>query len=375
MSQIKLIDSGVIYRNPNPGYEYHFACQSHLIQLSQQELLCSFQRGQALYSLDAVMMQARSVDGGKNWQAEGLIHDPAIDDSPYSYHGPFLSRVPDGSLVITAIRWNRSDPFHPLFNVKTGGIFQSETLLYRSSDNGFNWSGPEIIEVPDGMVITPSGGVVVLSNGYWFLSFDQWHDYHDPGPYRPRTVGLFSSDEGRTWGDPIVFGNGEALGKGHWHGRIIRRRDNSLFTMFWTADNQSGKNLTLLSSNGSPDGFQWTDPEPTNIPGQTNWVADLGDGKMVMIYTVREMQPPGFFAVFSEDNGKSWNLDHQVNLWDATGRDKIGSNAPESYPRSHDTISFGAPTATVLEEGDVFATFWCTEVSVTQIRYVRLRVV
>ena len=88
MTSIRLVDQGVVYRNTNPGYEFHFACHSHLVQLTPQELLCTFQRGQALYSLDSVMMQARSTDGGRTWQSEGLIHDSTGDDRAYSYHAP-----------------------------------------------------------------------------------------------------------------------------------------------------------------------------------------------------------------------------------------------------------------------------------------------
>jgi hypothetical protein len=94
---------------------------------------------------------------------------------------------------------------------------------------------------------------------------------------------------------------------------------------------------------------------------------------MIAIYTVRKTKPPGFYVTSSEDGGRTWNLDEQLLVWDATGRDKIGVHAPQSYPRSHDTIAYGAPTATVLENGDVFCSFWCTELSVTQIRYARVR--
>ena len=132
MTRIRLVDQGVIYRNPNPGYEFHFACHSQLVQLTPQELLCTFQRGQALYSLDSVMMQARSTDGGRTWQSEGLIHDSTGDDRAYSYHAPVSCRLPDGSLVMTAQRWDRSDPTHPVFNEQTGGILPADTLLYRS---------------------------------------------------------------------------------------------------------------------------------------------------------------------------------------------------------------------------------------------------
>ena len=374
MPQIEMVDTGVIYRTPNPGYDYYFACHSHAVQLSGQELLCVFQRGRALYSTDSVMVQARSVDGGKTWRDEGVIHSPAGDDCPYSYHGPFLSLLPDGSLIMTASRWGRSDPDHPLFNEQTGGIVPPEILIYRSSNGGANWSGPQVLEKLPGWILTPSCPIVPLAGGSLFFVFDQWHAYEEPGPYRPRTVGLFSSDNGQSWGDPVIFAEYDGSGIGHWHGRVIRLRDDRLFTLFWTAEMGTGGAQPLHYCIGSPDGRRWSKPEPTNIPGQTNWVADLGDGRMAVIYTVRETDPPGFFAACSEDGGRHWDLDHQVQVWDATGRDKIGVDASDSYPRSHDTISYGAPTSLMLEDGNIFTTFWCTEVSVTQIRYARLRV-
>jgi len=108
MSKLELIDSGCVYRNPNPGYEYMFACHSHHVQLSPSEILCVYQRGQALYSVDSVMAMTRSVDGGKTWSDEGLIHDPAGDDHVSSYHGPKITRMSDGTLVIIAMRIDRS---------------------------------------------------------------------------------------------------------------------------------------------------------------------------------------------------------------------------------------------------------------------------
>ena len=133
------------------------------------------------------------------------------------------------------------------------------------------------------------------------------------------------------------------------------------------------KALPLHYCIGDPTGRKWSKPEPTNIHGQTNWPVDLGNGRMVAVYTVRETNPPGFFATFSEDGGKTWNLDKQLHIWDATGRDKIGTNAPDDYPRSHDTIAFGAPMASLASNGDVLVTFWATELSMTHIRHARLR--
>ena len=76
MASLNLIDSCIVYINPEPGYEYQFACHSHVVPLGGDDLLWTFQRGQALYSRDSVLVPSRSTDGGRNWAAETLIHDP-----------------------------------------------------------------------------------------------------------------------------------------------------------------------------------------------------------------------------------------------------------------------------------------------------------
>src|ERR1041385_2743026 len=114
MTKLELLDSGVIYHNPNPGYQYTFACHSHVVQISPQELICAYQRGQALYSVDSVLARARSTDGGKTWVEEPLLHDPVDDDRPYFSPGPFLTPLADGSLLTAPMRIDRSDPNKPL---------------------------------------------------------------------------------------------------------------------------------------------------------------------------------------------------------------------------------------------------------------------
>ena len=132
--------------------------------------------------------------------------------------------------------------------------------------------------------------------------------------------------------------------------------------------------LPLHRCFGSANGLNWSTPEATNIPGQTNGVVDLGDGRMVAIYTSRASDLPGFRICLSMDWGLTWDIDNQLVVWDATGRERLGVDAPESYPRSHDTIAYGAPTANLLPDGNILVTFWCTEMSLTHIRYALLRV-
>jgi hypothetical protein len=118
----------------------------------------------------------------------------------------------------------------------------------------------------------------------------------------------------------------------------------------------------------------WSEPVATNLPGQTSAVVELNDGRLCIVYTDREAAQPGIMAALSEDGGKTWDLDSQLRLWDATGRDRLGVVSLDTYPRSHDTIAFGAPEARAMANGDVYAAWWCMEAAIVHVRWARLRV-
>ena len=375
MSKLELVSSGPIFRNPDPGYVHITSLFSHMVAIGEQEILCTYNRGQGMYATDLTFWQARSFDGGRSWAEHEQITDHAKDDRPYSYHSPFITRMRDGELIIIAFRVDRTDPTRPIFNEKSGGLTELEVILQRSSDNGHTWQPPEFVAVPDGMVITPSSSIVELANGRWFLAHDQWHAFDDPGPYKPRTVGFFSDDRGRSWHSPISFADGAATGHGFWHGRVMSLTDDRLFALFWSADMANGMAaMPLHRIFGRSDGLEWSQPEATNIPGQTNGVVDLGEGRFAAVYTTRAEDEPGFRVCLSADWGLTWDLANQVDIWDARGRERLGVDAPEAYPRSHDTIAYGAPNAILLANGDILVSFWCTEMSITHIRYALLRV-
>lgn len=375
MLQIEVVSEGPVYRNPNPGYRHDLACFSNVVQLSGGELFCAYNRGSAIYATDLAFYAARSTDGGLTWPEQSCIHESSTDELPYSWHDPMLGVLNSGTLVITAFRVDRSDPDRPIFNDETGGICEFELVLLRSSDDGRTWSRPQQMTIPDGLVLTPSSGVIELENGRWFLPCDRWHAFDSEQPYRPQVVGLFSDDHGATWTDQVVIADVNSQNQGFWHGQVFRMVDGRLFTMFWTALlNENLDSQGLYRCMGTSDGTEWSEPEPTDIPGQTNHAVDLGEGRMLDLYTRRDGSRPGFYAVLSANEGQTWDLDNQLCVWDASGRDKLGVDASDTYPRSHDTIAFGAPRAICLSDGDALATYWCTEMSVTHVRCARLRV-
>lgn len=378
MAKLEITDSGILYINPDPAHYHVFASHPHPLQLSEQEYLCTYQRGAGLYSTDMNVSLLRSQDGGVTWADEGPLHETVGDDRPYSYHDGMITRMRDGTIVVLVLRADRSDPSRTFFS-DTGGLIDNAPVLLFSNDEGHTWTRPLPMNLPEGLVATPANPVVELEDGTWMATFDQWHAHGDHTPYKPRMLALFSGDRGRSWGDMVVIADGGSEGKGYWHGKTLRLADGRLYTLFWAADmtdpEQGPVSLAIHHAFTDKTGRRWDQPTATNLPGQTNYTAELPDGKLCAIYTLRESKQPGFMVALSDDAGASWDLDNQVRVWDATGWEQIGISSPDKYPRSHDTIAFGAPTIMTTLEGDLYASWWCTYASLTHPRWARLKVI
>lgn len=378
MARLRVVDTGVLYVNPDPAHEHVFASHPHPLQLSDQEFICTCQRGSALYATDAQIVLLRSGNGGVTWTEEGPLHDRSGDDRAYSYHDGFVSRLADESIVVLAFRADRSTGRTPMFS-PSGGLIACEPVRFDSRDGGRTWSRPRVVRVPPGIVATPAGPVMALADGRWLATFDQWPRYDDPEPYRPRMLALVSDDDGQSWSGPTVIADGRADGKGFWHGKTIRLASGRLYTTFWAADltnrDAGPVDLPLHYAFADRAARAWSTPAPTAIPAQTHWLADLGDDRLAMIYTWRTAAQPGVMALLAEDGGLTWDVDQQVRLWDATGWTHIGVNTSDRYPHSHDTIAFGAPTLLATSDGGLYAAWWCTYASLTHLRWARRRVV
>jgi hypothetical protein len=376
MSRLHIVDSGILYINPDPAYYHVAAFFPSVVQLSEQEFICVYQRGDGMYAANCNIARLRTLDGGVTWTDEGYLYDKSRDDRPYSYHATFTARMSDGTLVVCPFRADRSNPQQPFFS-ETGGLIANDPLLFTSRDGGHSWSGPHVIALPEGLVATAAQSIIELRDGRWLATFDQWPAFGDPGPYQPRMLGFFSDDHGQSWKEMVVMADGAADGKGFWHGRAVRLSDGRLFSLFWSANisdpDRGPVDLPIHYSYADPTGHLWEKPQPTTLPGQTNCTAELPDGRLAAIYTWRESERPGFMVALSDDGGRTWDLDHQLRVWDATGWTRIGLSSRDRYPRSHDTIAFGAPSVITTMSGELFASWWCTYASLTHLRWARIR--
>lgn len=375
MSALRIVDTGILYANPDPAHRHVSAFFPNIVQLSERELVCLHQRGDGIYAPNSNLYRLRSLDGGRTWHDEGPLYDRSADDRLCSYHCTYVTRLADRRLLVFAMRADRSDPNQPAYS-ETGGILPIEPVLFESADDGRSWSSPRPMHLGRELVVSPAQSILELPGGRWLAVVDEWRAFHDPRPYEPRMLAFFSDDGGSTWNDQTVVADGRAGGKGFWHGRPIQLRDGRLFSLFWAADMRDPErgpvDLPIHAAEADASGRRWGTPRSTGIAGQTNCVTELPNGRLAAIYTDREGARPGFFVVASDDGGRSWSLEYRLRVWDATGWTHIGVCSRDRYPRSHDTIAFGAPSLITTSDGDLFASWWCTYASLTHLRWARI---
>ncbi len=377
---IKIIDSGVIFRNPMPNYKVDQAWEPGLVQLSDQEFLCSFRRGPARDAADCYYAQCRSTDGGKTYVDEGLIWEPEGDDRPYSYVSSYTTLLEDGTLLLAGLRWDRSGPDMYVYNPKTLGSVPCQGVIFRSNDRGHTWTPPEVVVSPEGRTGDPTGRVVPLKDGRLLLAFETWKEYDDPGLANQASLMFFSSDGGHTWDDYAVAVQDPEGRLVYWNGMPTRLQDGRIYVMYWVKDYISDEDFNVRATWSEDEGRTWIDVFDTGIVGQPGCSIDIGGGRVLAAYSRREADRPGIYVTISEDGGRTWpSFEEHVAIWDAGGGPITGSDvSKEERAREVDfdggVMDFSKPDALLLPNGDAYIGFWATIGIVQHLRWCRLRV-
>jgi len=371
--KLEILDSQVLYANPHQGDWVINAYHPRVLEVARGEVICAYRRGAALYSDDNRTYLARSTDAGRSWTDEGCVWDGSRDEQTYWYGATDLALMDDGEIVLSGFRIHRPTPDTLFYNEATGTCLTEETVLQRSRDGGRTWSRPEVIRKPEGMILEVTGPVVACGDGRWLLPFDLGKAYDDPTPLRQQVYGLCSTDRGKTWGETVRISGGAESDKTFWHARVVKLSDGRLMTFPWTGDRNGREFLTLHRVVSEDDGRTWGEPIATNVLGQTNHIVELPDGVLAMVYSYRQAEAPGIYLALSEDDGFTWDIENNVRIWDAYGRESLGVARTDTYPSSHDNIAFGAPHVERLSDGDLLATFWAGQSGQTVCRCARVR--
>jgi len=363
---------GVLYRNPRPGMRAECAFLPNIMPLNEGDLLCVYRIGQAFYSNDGKLSLLRSCNGGTEWMEDNLLWDPANDPQPYNYTAPHASCLRDGTLLVVAFRFDVSDPEATMINDETGGFRYLEKVLFRSTDNGHTWEGPHVIDLLDGGSGDVPSQIIELNNGRLFVPVEVWKSWDDRSPLHIKGFGLLSDDGGQTWSDRVEYPSASNSEKMFSHTRYTRMLDGRILGLQWTQSIGGQENFDLHRVISDESATKWSEPVSTGLVAQTCWPADLGEGRIAVAYTRREGRKPGVYVALSFDGGLTWDVDNEIQVWDAVGQEYLGVEHVPEYPRSHDNIAFGKPNLARLPDGGLIAAWWCTQACVTHARFAKL---
>ena len=236
-----------------------------------------------------------SADGGRTWKI-GMA-GPS-NDSLELGSGEVLSltvkteKGPDGKLRLPQMR--------SMDNWKTAAAEYSSVDVPESvpgiGDDGSSF---------DGMVF--EHGVVRLKNGNLMATMHGCYKNDKvpvegfPKLFKTRTIVVFSSDKGKTWGNPVTVAYDPSVGQESFCEADVERMPGGDLLCVMRTGGNFGKWYPLYCARSSDEGRTWSKPEPFTDRGVWPNLC-VTASKVVACTYGRE----GNWLVFSTDGGKTW---------------------------------------------------------------------
>jgi sialidase-1 len=281
------------------------------------ELLCTFKTGALHASKTGRSSMARSTDGGRTWSQPVTVLDfPNADDSVDA-----VGELPDGTLIFSAVSYTWKG--EKLTN-DADKDFRADTYVLFSKDDGHKWTEPAKVNTKPFTWSYPYGRIVRLSDGTLLLSCFGGYIPKGPEdsragleemvkkgqhPLKPESQrGDFcflvrSRDGGKSWGDPSV------IARYHNEVTLLPLKNGGLMAVI--RSDEGGHLSTTFSTD---QGHSWT--APRQITANAEHPGDLlrlTDGRILLSYGERN-RPYGIQAIWSTDEGRTWDPKHKVVL-------------------------------------------------------------
>jgi hypothetical protein len=229
----------------------------------------------------------QSADLGLTWKEIGR--------TPVFGKEPSLAALPDGALVLTSQEMR--DP--------------TKMNLARSIDGGRTWEISVLpgVDYPRNLIVEPDGSVLMIR-----AEAPDW-DSPVKGKGSPNLQVGRSRDGGRTW----QFSKGFVDWKETKFGEVssLRLKNGRLLAALRMqiprAPRGEGFETTVLTES-SDNGRHWSKPRAMlNTAEVQAHLIELSDGRILATYSNYHL-PWGVYAVISKDGGRTWDLDHPIEL-------------------------------------------------------------
>jgi hypothetical protein len=332
------------------------------------ELLCSYMVQSRLGVNDFLPLVARSRDNGHTW-TEGQALWPDLKNR-YSIFGAISPAPVDGELFYFGACYVIDEAGEPNWSEATSGLKQNELFWSHSSDDGRNWSAPQMIPMPIPGAAEAPAPLWVTRNGRWLVCYSPYNTF-DPAVQvdRGQVILLGSDDRGKSWWHRAMMRFNEPLSGGAeaW---VVELAHGHLLGTAWHTDlsgaNRHYENTYALSTDG---GLTWTPTRNTGIRGQTTALLPLPEGPALFLHTQRAgASDIGIWAAIVEPTPEDFGVQHHEPLWIAP------KSVDSTSTSTHDTwtqFTFGEPAAILLSSNTFLVGFWYSDGAAGGIRLMK----
>jgi sialidase-1 len=230
-------------------------------------------------------------------------------DRYHTYRIPAIETAPDGSLLAfaEARKYNAADP-----GMEENDI---DLVMKRSSDGGMTWSPMKIIEDPGERwsAANPATGVDKSNGRVWLLYLrskpGRSSETARPGTDDMQTLARTSSDNGFTWSDAVDLTDvARDMADPNWRvsvvgpGGPIQDRSGRLIAPVWR---RGPPGVFAIFSADHGRTWQRGQVMPGGRGGNENQLVELSDGRILMNF--RQDSGPQRWTAVSNDGGKTWS--------------------------------------------------------------------
>ncbi len=371
MTAIKVVNKGILYENPIPDLRSRNGYFPNVTELTGSTLIGLFAEGEAFESTDMTTMVSISTDNGDSWHKKGPVYDK---DSEGKLTTDYLkiTNVDDDHLLAFGYRFERGEIDSPVGNPETGGLRNSEVILFESGDKGNTWTGPRVIPNALGNSIEASSPLVVLKDGSWvtpIASFADWEGNCEQG-YHGRL--LRSNDRGTTWSDETTTMEFPGRGVTIWEQRLGQLETGQIVNIAWNEDMNGGEQLANHFTISDDNGQTFSSPRTTGIMGQTASVLPLGGTLLLALHSMRKnTDTPGIKACIVDVAKGSWDILHETMLWEPP----LPLTRNDKAIKHFAFLKFGQPSAIKLKDGGYYMVHWYIEEGKGKIIWTKFEIV
>ncbi len=369
---MRVVDESVVYRNPHPNHRTVVVSAPSLTwsRLGSDEpfLLCAFRYGAAKMSPDGRVGLRASRDLGRTWEALPSPFDDLPQPQP-SQAGLHLGASPAGTTVLMASRMWIVEPDSPEWDDDAAGLVHADCVKADARPGG-DWERVTTYDFRrhrDEWAI-PCGPPLWLADERWIFPMERHaRSYVPQWLRRYHAFAVFSDDDGRSWGDPTPTLNDPEQRVVYYDQRMAGLPAGRVLTVAWVHDVVDDVTLTGRAAYSDDGGRTWDEPFDTGMLGGPINPLRLRDGRLIATFARRTV-PRGIRVVLSEDEGRTWDVDRELVVWDDAARRVTGTTA-RSRDRGEDEgalwgtmwgWTFGTPTPVQLPDGRVAISFFAS---------------